>query len=96
MQPLRNPEIDSAAQDFTLSCTLRPTNCTISISAPGRRVLPAQEGRFKMRRSTTVANSGQLKLLNLAKRVKDLLQITKLYTLCDVHEDEAAAVRSFA
>src|ERR1700758_4291644 len=46
---------------------------------------------------TTVANSGgQLKLLNLTKRVKDLLQITKLYTVFDVHEDEAAAVRSYA
>ncbi len=46
---------------------------------------------------TTVTNSGgQLKLLNLNKRVKDLLQITKLYTVFDVHEDEAGAVRSFA
>jgi len=46
---------------------------------------------------TTVANSGgQLKLLNLNKRVKDLLQITKLYTVFDVHEDEAAAIRSFS
>lgn len=45
---------------------------------------------------TTVTNQGgQLKLLNLTKRVKDLLQITKLYTVFDVHEDEAAAVRSF-
>lgn len=46
---------------------------------------------------TTVTNQGgQLKLLNLTKRVKDLLQITKLYTVFDVHEDEAAAVRTFA
>ena len=46
---------------------------------------------------TTVTNQGgQLKLLNLTKRVKDLLQITKLYTVFDVHDDEAAAVRSFA
>ena len=46
---------------------------------------------------TTVTNSGgQLKLLNLNKRVKDLLQITKLYTVFDVHEDESAAIRSFA
>jgi anti-sigma B factor antagonist len=46
---------------------------------------------------TTVTNSGgQLKLLGLNKRVKDLLQITKLYTVFDVHEDEAGAVRSFA
>lgn len=45
---------------------------------------------------TTVTNSGgQLKLLNLNKRVKDLLQITKLYTVFDVHEDEAGAIRSF-
>jgi anti-sigma B factor antagonist len=45
---------------------------------------------------TTVTNSGgSLKLLNLNKRVKDLLQITKLYTVFDVHEDEAGAIRSF-
>ena len=46
---------------------------------------------------TTVTNhGGQLKLLGLSKRVKDLLQITKLYTVFDIHEDEAHAVRSFA
>ncbi|MDQ2898942.1 MAG: STAS domain-containing protein [Acidobacteriota bacterium] len=46
---------------------------------------------------TSVANQGgQLKLLNLTKRVKDLLQITKLYTVFEVHDDEAAAIRSFA
>jgi len=45
---------------------------------------------------TTVTNSGgNLKLLNLNTRVKDLLQITKLYTVFDVHEDEAGAIRSF-
>jgi anti-sigma B factor antagonist len=45
---------------------------------------------------TTVTNSGgNLKLLGLNKRVKDLLQITKLYTVFDVHEDEAGAIRSF-
>jgi len=46
---------------------------------------------------TSVANAGgNLKLLGLTKRVKDLLQITKLYTVFDVHEEEAHAVRSFA
>jgi anti-sigma B factor antagonist len=46
---------------------------------------------------TTVTNhGGQLKLLSLTKRVKDLLQITKLYTVFEVFEDEPAAVRSFA
>jgi anti-sigma B factor antagonist len=45
---------------------------------------------------TTITNKGgQVKLLNLTKRVKDLLQITKLYTVFEVFEDETAAVRSF-
>ena len=45
---------------------------------------------------TTVTNhGGVLKLLGLTKRVKDLLQITKLYTVFEVFEDEATAVRSF-
>ena len=38
---------------------------------------------------------GELKLLHLTKKVHDILQITKLYTVFDVHSDEAAAVRSF-
>ena len=46
---------------------------------------------------TNLTNHGaQLKLLALTKRVKDLLQITKLYTVFDVYEDEAHAIRSFA
>jgi len=46
---------------------------------------------------TTVANQGgTLKLLSLTKRVKDLLQITKLYTVFDVKDDEATAVSAFA
>ncbi len=46
---------------------------------------------------TTITNQGgQVKLLNLTKRVKDLLQITKLYTVFEVFDDEATAVRSFA
>jgi anti-sigma B factor antagonist len=45
---------------------------------------------------TAVKNqSGDLKLLHLTKKVKDLLQITKLYTVFDVFTDETAALRSF-
>lgn len=45
---------------------------------------------------TAVSNQGgQLKLLNLTKKVHDLLQITKLLTVFDVHDDEAKAVASF-
>ena len=38
---------------------------------------------------------GALKLLHLTKKVHDLLQITKLYTVFDVHDDEAKAISSF-
>jgi anti-sigma B factor antagonist len=38
---------------------------------------------------------GELKLLNLTKKVHDLLQITKLYTVFDIKDDEAAAVGAF-
>jgi anti-sigma B factor antagonist len=45
---------------------------------------------------TTVRNQGgELKLLRLTKKVHDLLQITKLYTVFDVKDDETAAVQSF-
>ena len=45
---------------------------------------------------TTVKNQGgQLKLLNLTKKVHELLQITKLYTVFDIKDDEASAVGSF-
>ena len=46
---------------------------------------------------TSVKNAGgELKLLNLTKKVKDLLQITKLYTVFDIWDNEASAVSAFA
>lgn len=39
---------------------------------------------------------GDLKLLNLTKKIHDLLQITKLYTVFDVKDDEELAVKSFS
>ncbi len=45
---------------------------------------------------TSVRNQGgELKLLNLTKKVHDLLQITKLYTVFDVKDDEATAIAAF-
>jgi anti-sigma B factor antagonist len=45
---------------------------------------------------TSVRNQGgELKLLNLTKKVHDLLQITKLYTVFDVKDDEATAITAF-
>ena len=45
--------------------------------------------------TTTKNQGGELKLLHLTKKVHDLLQITKLYTVFDVKDDEAAAIKSF-
>lgn len=45
---------------------------------------------------TTAKNRGvTLKLLNLTKRIDELMQITKLYTVFDVYDDEDAAINSF-
>lgn len=45
---------------------------------------------------TTLRNQGgQLKLCNLNKRVSDLLQVTRLSAVFDIHKDEASAVDSF-
>jgi anti-sigma B factor antagonist len=45
---------------------------------------------------TTVRNAGgELKLLNLTKKVQDVLYVTKLYTVFDVKDDEFTAVKSF-
>jgi anti-sigma B factor antagonist len=45
---------------------------------------------------TSVKSSGgDLKLLNLHKNVRNLLQVTRLYTIFDVQDDLSTAVRSF-
>lgn len=46
---------------------------------------------------TTVKNAGgELKLLNLTKKVRDLLVITKLLTIFDVKDNEQDAIKSFS
>lgn len=50
-----------------------------------------------VRSYTTVSRQGgNLKLLNLTKRIQDLLSITKLLTVFETYESEQEAVRSFA
>jgi len=45
---------------------------------------------------TTAKNQqADVKLLNLTKKVHDLLQLTKLYTVFDIMDDEASAIASF-
>jgi anti-sigma B factor antagonist len=46
--------------------------------------------------ATVMKNGGALKLLNVTKRIKDLLSITKLLTVFECHDSEAEAVSSFS
>lgn len=44
----------------------------------------------------TVRNAGgDLKLLNLTPKVNDILNVTKLYTVLDIRDDEFTAIKSF-
>lgn len=45
--------------------------------------------------TTVRTRGGELKLLNLTNKVRDLMQITKLYTVFDITNNEAEAVKSF-
>jgi anti-sigma B factor antagonist len=50
-----------------------------------------------VRTYTTVSRQGgKLKLLNLTKRIQDLLAITKLLTVFETYESEPEAIKSFA
>jgi len=46
--------------------------------------------------TTIKKQDGSLKLLNLTKRITDLLSITKLLTVFETYDSEADAVRSFS
>ena len=46
---------------------------------------------------TTISRQGgQLKLVNLTKRITDLLSITKLLTVFETFDSEAEAIKSFS
>jgi len=45
--------------------------------------------------ATTKNHGGSLKLLNLTKRLKDLLVVSKLLTVFDSYESESDAIASF-
>jgi len=50
-----------------------------------------------VRTFTTVSRQGgSLKLLNLTKRIEDLLSITKLLTVFETFENESEAIQSFS
>jgi anti-sigma B factor antagonist len=45
--------------------------------------------------TSVTGRGGKLKLLNPQKKLSDLLQLTRLYTLFETFEDEQAAIKSF-
>ena len=53
-------------------------------------------GQFVGSFATVTSRGGQLKLLNLQKRLQELMQITKLITVFESYNNEATAVRSYA
>jgi len=53
-------------------------------------------GQFVGSFATVTSRGGQLKLVNLQKKLQELMQITKLITVFDSYETESAALRSFA
>ena len=52
-------------------------------------------GELVSSHTTITGKEGQLKLLNLQAKIKDLLAITKLLTVFDVYENESEALNSF-
>ena len=73
----------------------------------GRDGQPAPDGRLKIRQGrpglgqlvqvkvTASRNAAELKLLNITKRLKDLLVVTRLATVFDSFESEAEGLSSF-
>ena len=53
-------------------------------------------GQIVQSYATVMRSGGSLKLLNVTKRIKDLLSITKLLTVFECHDSEAEAVTSFS
>ena len=53
-------------------------------------------GQLVQVKVTASRNGAELKLLNITKRLQDLLVVTRLSTVFDSYEDEAAALASFS
>jgi len=52
-------------------------------------------GELMMNYTTLRNQGGDLKLMNLNKNVRNLLQVTRLYTVFDVHEEQTSALKAF-
>ncbi len=76
---------------MSLHATYRDSGSVTVVDMGGRIVL----GDGSALLTSVKTRGGELKLLHLTKKVRDLLQITKLYTVFEVYTDEPTAVRSF-
>lgn len=85
--------------------TIRHTISDLLVNGGHKIVLNLQDVNYVdssgigelVRTYTTVTQEGkQLKLLNLTKKIRELLVITKLLTVFQVYENEQAALASFA
>lgn len=70
------------------------TNLVIDLSAVSY-VDSAGLGELVQAYATTKNRGGALKLLNVTKRLRDLLVVTKLLTVFDTYDNEAEALASF-
>ena len=52
-------------------------------------------GELMMSYTSLRNQGGELKLMNMNKNVRNLLEVTRLFTIFDVHDDQASALQAF-
>jgi anti-sigma B factor antagonist len=87
---------ESASLHEMVSGLLRKGQKYILLNLGGVDYMDSMGMGFLVGASASVRKQGgDVKLLNLSNKVADVMQVTKLYTLFDISNDEAAAVKSF-
>ena len=78
---------------------MRDVDGVAIVDIKGRIVLGEESGALRELVADLVSkgqrHDGELKLLNLTKRVHDVMQVTKLDTVFDIMDDETVALKSF-
>ncbi|HET7106851.1 MAG TPA: STAS domain-containing protein [Candidatus Acidoferrum sp.] len=87
---------ESAALHDLVSGLLKNGQKQILLNLAGVNFIDSMGMGSLVSASTSVRKQGgELKLLNLSHKVSDVMQMTRLYTVFDVLNDEAVAVKSF-
>ena len=91
-------ELEAApADDWNVLVSLDLNLHEVLVRSTGSKRLARMFGTLAAEtRLCMVAQGGELKLLRLTQKVTDILQITKLYTVFHVLDDENAALTAFA